>query len=264
MISRIVVMLVISSMTCVAATDSVSYKKAQVLFEKKGKKKTKLRQRNIDFSFDNGHIVVREKNESTVVEKIHRDDVRRLTYEYSKSPRVALIISPVLLLSGLFKSKEHWFSVEYGTDDAPKYLTLRLHKSNYKQVLDAAKLELGKDVEKIEGTGGIANPTARSKDVKEVIPYSPQEIVEALKIAMEAHNCNVKKVKPDYVECKRPRGDRGAAGAGGEKVSAKLKAEDGGTRIKIETGKGFAGRLLKRNWSTPIYTEMMKVLNQGT
>jgi len=52
-------------------------------------------------------------------------------------------------------------------------------------------------------------------------------------------------------------------GSGGEKVKVKLSAKGSETRVKISTGKGFVGRVGKKNWSTPIFDEMMRILKSS-
>jgi hypothetical protein len=42
-----------------------------------------------------------------------------------------------------------------------------------------------------------------------------------------------------------------------------LKAKGDQTRVRIWTGKGFEGRVNKKNWSTPIYQGMMKILEKS-
>jgi hypothetical protein len=70
----------------------------------------------------------------------------------------------------------------------------------------------------------------------------------------------VKKEEPDYLECTRDRHIGAFVGSGGEKVTVRLTAKGGETRVQIKTGKGFVGRLGKKNWSTPIFDDMMKTL----
>ena len=43
-------------------------------------------------------------------------------------------------------------------------------------------------------------------------------------------------------------------------MTVKLSAKGSETRVEIKTGKGFVGRVGKKNWSTPIFDEMMKTL----
>lgn len=90
-------------------------------------------------------------------------------------------------------------------------------------------------------------------------------VAAAMKPAMESVGCNVKKATAEQLECKRPwarDNDIERTGNGGEEVTAKLEAKGEQTRVRISTEKGFHHRLGKKNWSTPIYQEMMKNLQQ--
>ena len=101
-----------------------------------------------------------------------------------------------------------------------------------------------------------------SEDVDNVIPFEIDKVLAAVKPAMESADCNVKEATATRVECKRPRNTTGNNGYGGESVTAVLKAQGSKTRVVITTGKGFYGRLGKRNWSIPIYQQMLKNLAQ--
>ncbi len=46
-------------------------------------------------------------------------------------------------------------------------------------------------------------------------------------------------------------------------MKVKLSAKGNETRVQISTGKGFVGRVGKKNWSTPIFNEMMKILKSS-
>ena len=70
-----------------------------------------------------------------------------------------------------------------------------------------------------------------------------------------------RKDKDDQMVCERGRNEnRAGQGCGGEKVTAKFDTEGSSTRVKIETGKGFVGVACKKNWSTPMFTQMIKNL----
>ena len=86
------------------------------------------------------------------------------------------------------------------------------------------------------------------------------KVLDAVKLAISTYGCDVKKEKPDYLECTRDRHVGAFVGSGGEKVTVQLSAKGSETRVEIKTGKGFVGRLGKKNWSTPIFDEMMKTL----
>ena len=102
--------------------------------------------------------------------------------------------------------------------------------------------------------------TKGSKDVNEVIQYPMDAVQRAVKAGMQTYGFDIKQEKPDYLEGTRSRHVGVFVGSGGEKVTVNLSSESGGTHVKIETGKGFVGRAGKKNWSTPIFNEALKVL----
>jgi hypothetical protein len=104
------------------------------------------------------------------------------------------------------------------------------------------------------------DPSKGSKDVDQTVAYPMARVLDAAKQAFATYGCDVKKEKPDYLECTRDRHVGVMVGSGGEKVTLQLTAKGDETRVEVKTGKGFVGRLGKKNWSTPIYDEMMKVL----
>ena len=57
--------------------------------------------------------------------------------------------------------------------------------------------------------------------------------------------CDVKKEKPDYLECTRSRHVGVMVGSGGEKVTVQLTDNGAETRVQIKMGKGFVGWLGK-------------------
>lgn len=115
----------------------------------------------------------------------------------------------------------------------------------------------------IDSTTSSLDPNAEGKDVDEVIPFAMDKIMTALKPAMESAGCQVTEETSDRIECKRSRVySQQVSDAGGEKVTAMLKVKGDQTRVRISTGKGFYGRLGKKNWSTPIYEEMLKSLQK--
>jgi hypothetical protein len=107
---------------------------------------------------------------------------------------------------------------------------------------------------------GKDDPTKGSKDVDQTVPYPMDKALEAAKQALATYGCNIKKERADYLECTRDRHVGVFVGSGGEKVTVKLSAKGSETRVEIKTGKGFVGRVGKKNWSTPIFDEMMKTL----
>ena len=106
------------------------------------------------------------------------------------------------------------------------------------------------------------DPSKGSKDIDQTVAYPMDKVLVAAKLALATYGCNVKqkKEKTDYLECTRDRHVGVFVGSGGEKVTVKLSAKGNETRVVVKTGKGFVGRLGKKNWSTPIFDEMMKTL----
>jgi hypothetical protein len=107
---------------------------------------------------------------------------------------------------------------------------------------------------------GNVDASKGNGDVDLTIAYPMAKVLDAAKQALAAYGCNVKNEKPDYLECTRDRHVGVMVGSGGEKITVQLIAKSSETRVEVKTGKGFVGRLGKRNWSTPVFEEMMKTL----
>lgn len=103
-----------------------------------------------------------------------------------------------------------------------------------------------------------------SDTVDVVVPFAVDKVLAALTPAMESVDCHVTKATTNRIECKRPRNVSWtkAYTSGGESVTAVLAADGNHTHIHISTGKGFYGRLIKLDWSVPVYEAMMKTLQQ--
>ena len=107
------------------------------------------------------------------------------------------------------------------------------------------------------------DPTRGSKNVDQVVPFPMDAVMEAAKKAVQRYGCNIKLATQGYLECTRPREIGVFVGSGGEKVKVSLSKKAKGTQVRINTGKGFVGRLGKKNWSTPIFNEMVRRLKEG-
>ena len=102
-----------------------------------------------------------------------------------------------------------------------------------------------------------------SDTVDVVIPFAADKVMTALTPAMESVSCHVTKSTANRIECNRPRQVSWIkASSGGESVTADLAADGNNTHLHISTGKGFYGRLVKEDWSVPIYEALMKTLRQ--
>ena len=160
------------------------------------------------------------------------------------------------------KTKSYWLDIEYHEADTTQLTILRLDKSEQQKIVETLQAKTGKQVTALDAKASPLNPTVESKDIDEVVPFGKDAVAGALKPAMESVGCEVTNTTANQVECKRKRGHSERNGAGGEKVTATLEAQGGQTRVRIETGKGFVGRLAKKNWSTPVYQEMVKNLQK--
>lgn len=107
------------------------------------------------------------------------------------------------------------------------------------------------------------DPTKGSKDINQVVEYPIAKVLEAAKQALATYGCEIKKEKPDYLECTRSRHIGAFVGSGGEKVTVQLSPEGDRTTVVIKTGKGFVGRLGKKNWSTPTFNEIVRILKSA-
>ena len=106
-------------------------------------------------------LVVDEKRGAAkrVYASIPYDAVTGLSYSRSAHPRaktgIALGVVSLgvgLLVGFLAKSKRHWFTIEFeGVVDHPEnYHYLRLHKGNYRRIMQAVEAATGLDVEVLE------------------------------------------------------------------------------------------------------------------
>lgn len=107
------------------------------------------------------------------------------------------------------------------------------------------------------------DPTQGSRDMEEVVDYPLERAQAAARQAMVFYGCQIKKERQGFVEGTRPRESDFWSGSGGEKVTVRLAALGDRTKVAVETGKGFVGRVWKRNWSTPIFGEMLRILQEG-
>jgi len=85
--------------------------------------------------------------------EIPYSSIDKVSYEYSKHHRLeqGAIVMVASLGAGavvmLTKSKSHWLYVDYHEGVVAKTLVLRMDKKEYKQILQTAKAETGKEVE---------------------------------------------------------------------------------------------------------------------
>ena len=250
-IGLVLVLVLVGFSQTASFAQTVSFEKTQLQTLDKGK------QEMIDVEFQVGEdkAVIVDKGNATVLFEIPYTEIKNISYDGARTPRTELG-----LLVGVFsKSTSHWLFIEYAEGDATSEPVLQIHKDDIEQVMAALEAGTGAPVTILAESR--INPTEGSKNVKEVVPHSVEQIRLALQPAMEMYGCQITKEKDDEMECKRGRGENpGAQGCGGEKVTGKFKAEGSSTRVEIKTAKGFLGAACKKNWSTPMFNEMMKNL----
>lgn len=105
-------------------------------------------------------------------------------------------------------------------------------------------------------------PAMINADIDQVIPFTPDQTVAALKLAMQSVHCEVKEASSSQVDCKRPRQYSLTTSSGGEKVTAALESQGAQTHVRITTGFGFVGNTVKENWSYAVFHEMMNNLHK--
>lgn len=241
-----------------AYSDDVTFSKIRMMVPEG--KHARERQVDLVFSENRNLLVRRGSSELTIVPF---DSIDKIDYEYAKRHRVsegALVMVASLGVGAvvmLTKSTSHWLSVDFHEGGQRKQLVLRLDKGDYRSVIAAAQQKTQKKVNVLSAAQGSANLTRHSRDIDRVVSHSSDKVEKAIRGAMEARTCRISKQTPGFFECERPvDGERYM----GEKVVATFVAEGEGTRVKVETHKGFAGRAVKKNWSTPIFEEMMRLL----
>jgi len=240
--------------------DEVTFPKVRMLVPEG--KKGRLVERQVDLVFaEGGGVRVLRKTE--VLKSVPAAHIDKISYDFAKRHRVAegAIVMVASLGVGavtmLTKTTSHWLAVEYHEENETKLLLLRLDKSDYRAVISAAEARTGKKVEMPTQKGGPERVTKGSTNVDRVIAYPPEKVEAAARKAMEANSCTIGKQDPGVLECSRPVGSEIYKG---EKVVVTFTAEGTGTHVKVETRKGVMGRAVKKNWSKPVFDEMMRLL----
>src|ERR1019366_4843492 len=129
-----------------ALGDDVAFRNVKVT-DAKGK------QADASLLFNGGNktMVVRVADRDFVA--IPYDKIDKLSYEYSKKHRITqgAIVMVASLGAGavvmLTQSKSHWLYTYYHQESGASSLVLLMDKKNYKQILDAATAQTGKQVE---------------------------------------------------------------------------------------------------------------------
>jgi hypothetical protein len=242
-----------------------------------------LNETYVDLSMTDSKILIKSKKVSKKVSAINTEipysSIDSMSYELATRHRVreaaALAPSnPFIVLTGppaLFvmttKTKSYWLEIDHGDGEAKQSTVLRLDKSEYRKVIASLEAKTGKHVAILDSKTSSLNPTAKSKDMDQVVPFQVDEVIAALKPAMESQGCNVTQETASRIVCKRALGySERTTDGGGESVTATLEAKGERTRIRISTGHWsvtlFGVSRVTKNWSTAIYQEMMNSLQK--
>lgn len=155
------------------------------------------------------------------------------------------------------KARSHWLIIAPPTGASPVAI-LRLDERQFRDVISTLNTKSGKRVEVLDPNDPTIDPTVGSQDVVEKVPFSADQVMRALKTAMEQYSCKIAKTEPNRIECGRGLMPKGAVG-GGERVIAMLEQIGPETRVQIQTRRG-----LGKNWSAPVFREMKKHLETPT
>lgn len=226
---------------------------------------TKVREKRVELVFANRErLLVRSDGKALVTIPFSR--IEKIDYEYAKRHRTGEGAAVMVLSLGagavvmLTKTTSHWMGIEFEDEGRQKQLLLRLDKGDYRSVIAAAEAQTGKKVEMLVSSRGPEAVAKGSHNVAEVVSYPVDRVEAALRQAMERYTCRITKAEPGSLECSRPVDGEVYKG---ERLLAKFNAEGEGTRVVIETHKGFTGRVVKKNWSTPVFEEMVRALKEG-
>ncbi len=220
---------------------------------------------NVDLSITDSKVLIKgkpgAKKLSAIDLEIPYSAIDTMSYEATSHHRNLGLLGVVSPATGLAaastKSVSYWLVIDYHEGDTKQSIDLQLDKSEYENVITALEAKTGKHIYVLDSKASQFDSLAGTKDVDEVIPFGVDKVAAALKDAMEGQGCKVTQVTSSRIECK-------LTGAGGEQVTATLEAKGEQTQVRIWTGQEFTEQPKKRNWSTPIYQEMMKSLKRPT
>jgi len=208
----------------------------------------------VDLVVSNTGVTIRSKGTApSVILDLPYSSINSLGYTYVEHRKAWL--APLIGVSALFiKGQSHWLVIESNAGAANGKTALRLSKTEYREVVAALTARSGKRVEMLAPGSTLVDPTVGSHDEDQIVPFPIDQVRVALKPAMESCLCKVSKSKEDRLECSRGLRPHDSIG-GSEEVTAILEPQGQQTQVRIRTARG-----LGRNWSSPIYLEMLRTL----
>ena len=192
----------------------------------------------------------KDKTPSVILDLPYRS-INNLGYTYVEHRKSALLPVPALFIKG----QSHWLVIESNAGPGSQPTVLRLDKTEYREVIAALTAKSGKRVEMLAPGSTLVDPTVGSHDEDQIVSFPIDQVRAALKPAMEHCLCKVSKSKVDRLKCTRGLRPPDSIG-GGEGVTATLEPQGQQTQVQIRTEKGLFGK----NWSSPIYLEMLRTL----
>ena len=212
----------------------------------------------VELIVSNTGVTVRSKDKTpSVILELPYTSIHNLGYTFVEHRKASLL--PIMGASALFiKGQSHWLVIESGAAAGNRPTVLRLDKTEYREVIAALTAKSGKRVEMLAPGSTLVDPTVGSHDEDQIVPFPIDQVRGALKAAMEHCFCKVSNSKVDRLRCTRGLMPPISIG-GGEGVTATLEPQGQKTQVQIRTEKGLFGR----NWSSPIYLEMLRTLQDA-
>jgi hypothetical protein len=209
----------------------------------------------VDLVISNTGVTIRSKDRRpSVILELQYSSINSLGYTFVEHGKASLL--PVMGISALLlKGKSHWLVMGSGAGTANRPTVVRLDKTEYREVIAALTARSGKRVEMLAPGSTLVDPTIGSHDEDQIVPFPIDQVRTALRPAMEHCSCKVAKSKVDRLMCTRRLRPPDSIG-GGEAVTATLEAQGQQTQVQIRTAKGLFGK----NWSSPVYLEMLREL----
>ena len=149
------------------------------------------------------------KNLPPVEIEIPYSSIDAMSYELATRHRVsegAMVMVASLGAGAIVmatKTKSHWLVIQHHDSDAKQSTVLRLDKSEYSSVITALEAKTGKHIFVLDAKTSSSNPTAKGKNMDELVPFGIEKVMAALRPAMESEGCKVTEATSTRIECKR-------------------------------------------------------------
>jgi len=241
-----------------AAADATFYLNTLSTLTRGGEEKVEL-------TISNGQLVIQGRKEGATQLTIPYDSVKAFTYfspshhRYKSGAAVAALspLTGIIVMST--KGNSHWLVISYSGANGPTDAVLHLDKREVDDVLGALRAQSGKAVEVGIATDPALNPAFESKDVRELLPFTVDQVRAALKPAMESVGCKVTDAPPGQIRCIREGGHSDRTGNGGG-LLATLSEEASQTRLFLQSQKTA---VTSKNWAGPVFLALKKNLGMS-